>query len=258
MYRWSTWSAGCNGSIAVGEWVSESHRGDLGLVLTWARYPKLTPPGTAIPNWAYQDVTKSDLFNVTEAKALVNVNGPSLQSSASPSPPQSPVSTELTITRTSTVMVYQTISETTTSTSFPSPGHSTHMGAIIGGTVGGVAGLILVVLAILWWRRRSSPTLEYHSKYPEGKEATRRQTFVISPFTEQQEIETPRVMSIIPAPKGQFYVSLRSWYSQPPVNSLIERSQTFPLTLPRVLFSPSMSNFKLGILLNVNSAGIHW
>ena len=83
------------------------------------------------------------------------------------------------------------------------------MSAIIGGTVGGVVGLILVVLAILWWRRRHSHTSEYyHNKYPEGKEATRRQTFVISPFTEQQDIETPRVMSITPAPKGQFYVSL--------------------------------------------------
>ena len=133
-------------------------------------------------------------------------------------------------------MVYQTISETTTSTSFPNPEHSTHMSAIIGGTVGGVVGLILVVLAILWWRRRHSHTSEYHSQYPENKEDTRQQTFVISPFIEQQEIETPRVMSITHAPKGQFYVSLPLRDSQSSVNSLHERSQTFPLTLPRVLF----------------------
>ncbi|KAH8826992.1 hypothetical protein DL96DRAFT_1605108 [Flagelloscypha sp. PMI_526] len=91
-------------------------------------YPGLYPNDLPIPvpAYAYQDVTQSDKFNVDQAKALAQS-----ESSASTAQATSTQGPSISIAPPS-------------ATSEPSSGKSVSVGAIAGGTVGGVIGAVLI------------------------------------------------------------------------------------------------------------------
>ncbi|KAI6128276.1 hypothetical protein EDD17DRAFT_846712 [Pisolithus thermaeus] len=103
---------------------------------TYVGYPESIPSGTAIPHWAYQDVTPDGNFNVTLAKAVgdrpeTTATNASTTASLTPSP-----------------------SSSTSSTSSPSTQESNNTGAIVGGVVGGVVGLVAAAIAIWYFAFR--------------------------------------------------------------------------------------------------------
>ena len=65
---WSNWAENCT-QVYVAKSVSLSIAPSV-RVLTWSsRYPESVPSGTAIPNWAFLDVTATDTFNAIAAEA---------------------------------------------------------------------------------------------------------------------------------------------------------------------------------------------
>ncbi|KAF8122162.1 hypothetical protein EV363DRAFT_1210635 [Boletus edulis] len=104
-------------------------------------YPPGVPSGTAVPQWMYQDVTKTDVFNVALAQSV----GDLPESTANQV--QSSVSNTATAAGASASLTAEPIgSSTQTSTPAPSGGGSNiNIGAIVGGVVGGVVGLVVIV-----------------------------------------------------------------------------------------------------------------
>ncbi|KAF8122168.1 hypothetical protein EV363DRAFT_858627 [Boletus edulis] len=85
-------------------------------------YPPGIPSGTALPQWMFQDVMKTDVFNATLAQSVGDLpesTANQAQSTPTPTPPSTPTPT-------------------------PSGGGS-KIGAIVGGVVGGVVGLLFIV-----------------------------------------------------------------------------------------------------------------
>ncbi|KAJ7680650.1 hypothetical protein DFH06DRAFT_425574 [Mycena polygramma] len=111
-------------------------------------YPQIfvgnIPPGTAVPHWAYQNVTAEDGFNSTLAQT--QLDAPESTANAQP-----------------------------TSTALPSgpsatSSKKTNAGAIAGGVVGGVVLLAVIAAVALWFIRRRRDTAsssigptDYHS-----------------------------------------------------------------------------------------------
>ncbi|KAJ3919988.1 hypothetical protein F5877DRAFT_77540 [Lentinula edodes] len=92
------------------------------------------PGGTAVPDWAYQDVSGTDAFNETLAANVATTNHSESSSSTSPS------STS-------------TTSPTSSSVGVPSDkGNRTAI--IVGGVIGGLVGLALLAVVILFFIRR--------------------------------------------------------------------------------------------------------
>ena len=178
-------------------------------MLTIVRYPKPIPVGTSIPVWAYQDVINSDIFNVTRAMAVADLHLP--ESSASPGP-----------TGTETAVITYTTSPSSIPQVSPSQEHPKHTGAIVGGVIAGVAGLVIVVAAILWrYRRRArrvvkpkeiTPASTYHSSDQGHWDDKQQQALLASPPVEQQGLNPPQVIPVTSVFGGKFYVSTRSIY----------------------------------------------
>ncbi|KAG6377322.1 hypothetical protein JVT61DRAFT_15112 [Boletus reticuloceps] len=102
-------------------------------------YPPGVPSGTALPQWMFQDVTKTDVFNATLAQSV----GDFPESTANQA--QSSVSNSATAASASASLTAEPIGPPTqTSTPAPSGGGS-KIGAIVGGVVGGVVGLLAIV-----------------------------------------------------------------------------------------------------------------
>ncbi|KAI9571570.1 hypothetical protein HD554DRAFT_2168839 [Boletus coccyginus] len=104
-------------------------------------FPLDVPTGTAVPQWAFQDVTTSDLFSVTLAQSVGD----------------SPESTALNNAK-STGSVYPTdasasltASPSPTGTGTASSGSSSSTAAIVGGVVGGVVGLALIAGVVVFF-----------------------------------------------------------------------------------------------------------
>ncbi|KAJ7709713.1 hypothetical protein B0H17DRAFT_1028862 [Mycena rosella] len=162
-----------------------------GKVLTWSTfdtncttvYPQIfdsnIPSGTAVPHWAYQNVTADDGFNVTLAQ--MQLEAP--ESTANPNP---------------------------TGTTAP-PGNSeppshknSNAGPIAGGVVGGVVLLALVCMTAFWFirRRRRGAAPSNLMQTPMGYHATSE----ITPFS--SAIQTPKLYN--PADPSTFPSSLSS------------------------------------------------
>ncbi|THH28014.1 hypothetical protein EUX98_g6170 [Antrodiella citrinella] len=118
---WSTWNQNCTAAIYE------------------SVYPEPIPSGTAVPAWAFLDVTVSDNFNASAAQLNEETNpAESSASSVAALPTNSPT------------------------VGGPLPTHAaaashsgSPVGAIVGGVVGGVVGLaILAAIGIFFWRRR--------------------------------------------------------------------------------------------------------
>ncbi|KAI6005670.1 hypothetical protein EDD15DRAFT_661020 [Pisolithus albus] len=122
---WSSWATNCS--------------------TVYTGYPENVPSGTAIPQWAYQDVSSTDDFNAT----LAELTGDSPESTAAVS--QS-TATSLPTSTTSTSAIASVTPAPSLSTT-PSPqsaSKSSNTGAIVGGAVGGVVGLAAIVGLATW------------------------------------------------------------------------------------------------------------
>ncbi|KAJ3851630.1 hypothetical protein EV368DRAFT_83341 [Lentinula lateritia] len=97
-------------------------------------YSKYRPGGTAVPDWAYQDVSGTDAFNETLAADVATTDHSESISSTSPS------STS-------------TTSPTSSSVGVPSDKGS-RTAIIVGGVIGGLIGLSLLAVVILFFIRR--------------------------------------------------------------------------------------------------------
>ncbi|KAG6377323.1 hypothetical protein JVT61DRAFT_15113 [Boletus reticuloceps] len=144
-----------------------------GTIINWSKwnfncstvYPGVftpgIPSGTAVPQWALQDVTTSDLFNVTLAQSTGD--NPELTATRAQSTNS--------LTGTSTVgSVSFTAQPQSPATSAPAPGSSSPgsglgTSAIIGGVVGGVVGFLLIVGAIALCVMKRKPTETPPPKY---------------------------------------------------------------------------------------------
>ncbi|KAI0723514.1 hypothetical protein C8Q76DRAFT_398353 [Earliella scabrosa] len=125
-------------------------------------YPNPIPPGTAVPAWAFQDVTSNDHFNVSEAFVVASADLPDTTASASPTPsptPGSSSSVSSSSSQSSSSSSSSSESESPTQTSDSQDGQatsrsSTKIGPIVGGVVGGVVGAIALGAAAFYLLRR--------------------------------------------------------------------------------------------------------
>ncbi|KAF8122163.1 hypothetical protein EV363DRAFT_1156451 [Boletus edulis] len=137
-----------------------------GTIINWSKwnfncstvYPGVftpgIPSGTAVPQWALQDVTKSDLFDVTLAQSTgdgTELTATRAQSTGS-----------LTGTSTAGSVLFTTQPQSAaTSALAPGPsssGSGSGTSAIIGGVVGGVVGFFLILGAIALYVMKRKPT----------------------------------------------------------------------------------------------------
>ncbi|KAI6028726.1 hypothetical protein F5J12DRAFT_392853 [Pisolithus orientalis] len=121
---WSSWSDNCS-TIYIG-------------------YPESIPSGTAIPEWAYQNVITSDDFNVT----LARVVGDSPESTATEA-----ATTTSTISTSTSLAASLTSAPSTSASliSLQSTPKSSNSGAIVGGAVGGAVGLAVIAALARWF-----------------------------------------------------------------------------------------------------------
>ncbi|KIM62167.1 hypothetical protein SCLCIDRAFT_120554 [Scleroderma citrinum Foug A] len=154
---WSSWSTNCT-TVYPGV------------------YPENVPSGTAIPHWAYQDVTTSDDFNAT----LAQLTGDTPESTATKA--------QATATAvTSSALPASITSSGNAGTQSPSPSSSSksNTGAIVGGAVGGVVVLGAIAAFITWFcirrrrRQTKAPSAMYDGSAPGGTNSM----YTTSPFT---------------------------------------------------------------------------
>ncbi|KAJ4487752.1 hypothetical protein J3R30DRAFT_842868 [Lentinula aciculospora] len=111
---WSQWTTNCS-SLNTG-------------------FPLGLPGGTAVPDWAYQDISESNAFNETLAAVVATTDHSESSSSASPS---------------------STNTTSPTSSSVGPLNHTSNDDAVlVGGLLGGLIGLALLAVAILFFIRR--------------------------------------------------------------------------------------------------------
>jgi len=141
-------------------------------------FPLELPGGTAVPDWAYQNVTGTNAFNETLAAAVATTDHAESSSSASPS-------------STGSATTSPTTSPFTSPEESLSSGNS-HAAAVIAGLIAGVIGMGLLAVAILFLirrRRRSqiAPSAVYmESSRGVGDVASRGQYAPIGLKTERE------------------------------------------------------------------------
>jgi len=139
--EWAYWDANCQ-SVYV------------------TQYPDVIPDGTAVPAWAYLNVTTTGIWNAVNAQAV----GDSPESTFTPIPTASvpPVSSATGSGGAAGGSGSSTHQPMSTSTGSSSGKSSSNAGAIAGGVVGGVAVLALIGIGAWWFmrkRRNTSPGL---------------------------------------------------------------------------------------------------
>ncbi|KAI0773762.1 hypothetical protein C8Q74DRAFT_1368319 [Fomes fomentarius] len=156
------WGSATN--LAMLSWVSATLLGYIGMLidsdgresvgLVGKLYPNPIPPGTAIPAWAFQDVTVQDRFNVTVAAKVASEGLPDTTPTATLSIPASTLDSSTTSsTQTSASPSDSAAASPSTTTK------SSNVGPIVGGVVGGVLGALLIgALAFYLLRKRQVKT----------------------------------------------------------------------------------------------------
>lgn len=124
---WSSWTFNCS-AIAFG-------------------YPEDIPSGTAIPNWAYQDVTTTDNFNVTLAQSVGDA------------PESTATKAQTTANGVSAGAVSASLTALPTVTPSPFSSKPSDVGAIAGGVVGGIVGLAALAALGIWFFKRGRRTI---------------------------------------------------------------------------------------------------
>jgi len=142
------------------------------------QYPGIIPPNTAVPHWAYLNYTKADIFDPVLAKAA---GGPE---SLSPVPPTLSVSDGQTSSPTSpsgTRVLSSTTGPSPTQESNNGGRKPSHVGAIVGGVIGGLAALTVAGVGT-WIFRRKRATVHSDGDHPDYTKVS------TDPPTSEQEI----------------------------------------------------------------------
>jgi len=185
---WTNWRQNCSAAdVSIGS------------------FPLNIPEGTAVPAWAYQDVSAANTFNLTFARVDT-----------------APAST---YAGSATSTAHSATSSGATATSTPSSGHKSDAGAIAGGVIGGLAALALLGLLIfLLYRRHKernnnegvSPVAPYYADDPSnvahvGYPDTTNHSYNTSPTmfgsepqTMQQKLYDPADPSTFPQTPASF------------------------------------------------------
>ncbi|CCA70038.1 hypothetical protein PIIN_03978 [Serendipita indica DSM 11827] len=138
-----------------------------------AAYPREVPSGTAIPAWAFLNITVLDRFTAGAAQALVG------QPDLTIGTPQSTISSSQTTSSGSPTTQPSSSSSTESSTptsSQPQPSSKDDTPAIVGGVVGGVVGLGLIVCLFIFLMKHNqtikakkrAPSAEFTKMMPPG------------------------------------------------------------------------------------------
>ncbi|TFK92335.1 hypothetical protein K466DRAFT_236269 [Polyporus arcularius HHB13444] len=119
------------------------------------KYPEPIPGGTAVPAWAFLDVTTNSTFDIDAAMALASQDAPDVRSNSTSSATSSATSSSTSTSASAPSAVTtstKSVSTISGSTSYiPSasasawsvPDHQHNdVGAIVGGTIGGVVGVL--------------------------------------------------------------------------------------------------------------------
>lgn len=202
---WSSWSTNCS--------------------TVYPGYPESIPTGTAIPQWAYQDVVTTDDFNVTLAQAV----GDSPESTATTAP-----ATATSVSTTTGVVASLTAAPSSSTTSLSQPSSkSTNTSAIVGGAVGGVVGLAAIAGLATWFflRRRRQVTPFSATDGGAPPPATNSMYMGSSPFTSlatQPKLYDPSDPSTFPTspPSPTIQTSLSNGYQNPSIHSNLYASQS--------------------------------
>ncbi|KAI0716736.1 hypothetical protein C8Q76DRAFT_416190 [Earliella scabrosa] len=163
-------------------------------------YPEPIPDGTAIPAWAFLNITRNSNFNVTAAKAFAAQDLPDV--TVNPAPPE-PVSssTSASSESTSTITSAPSLASTNLAPASPTstiPAPSASIGdvsvdagmkptsnvvSIVGGTVGGLIGVLLTCALMLFivLRHRKNIRAAQHSCDSSVAEGSMTEQSVISP-----------------------------------------------------------------------------
>ncbi|KAN0076908.1 hypothetical protein V8E55_010763 [Tylopilus felleus] len=162
-------------------------------------FPLGIPAGTAVPQWALQDVTLSNMFNVTLAQSVGD----------------NPESTATHVQSTGSVA---TPSKSVPASLTPSPSVSSssksNTGAIAGGVVGGVVGLALLVgvavvtFSIMRKKRRKIPSSAQFADTPNSPSPGYTSPTFFAPQTAQPKLydpSDPSTFPTTPVPTGPPY-----------------------------------------------------
>ncbi|KAJ3744841.1 hypothetical protein DFH05DRAFT_1491054 [Lentinula detonsa] len=155
---WSQWSTNCS-SLNTG-------------------FPLGLPGDTAVPDWAYQDISESDAFNETLAAEVATTDHSESSSSALPSSTSS-------------------VSPTSSSVRFPK-GPNGDTAVIVGSLLGGLIGLALLVAAILFFiRRRRRSRMAPSTVYLEASHS-KEDTASRGRYTQVDALKTERAVPDLP------------------------------------------------------------
>ncbi|KAI0697523.1 hypothetical protein C8T65DRAFT_832483 [Cerioporus squamosus] len=144
-------------------------------------YPESIPGGTAVPAWAFLDVTTNSTFDIGAAMALASRDTPDVKSNSTSSVASSSTSTSTStpslssVTSSTAPMSGSTTSGSTTSTTASPAGNASSnpdhrhsdVGPIVGGTIGGVVG-VLFTGALMYhvvFRKPKTPSSESDSAH---------------------------------------------------------------------------------------------
>jgi len=126
-------------------------------------FPNSIPLGTSVPTWAYIDPRPLGLFSASQAQAYADSASVSLTPGVSPSA----TSTSTTTTAISTISVDSNSQSTSTASPSSNSSKSSPIGAIVGGIVGGLAVIVLCVIALLLYNRgKNKPATDHHIPAP--------------------------------------------------------------------------------------------
>ncbi|KAJ3995649.1 hypothetical protein F5050DRAFT_1895643 [Lentinula boryana] len=158
VHRWSQWSTNCS-SLNTG-------------------FPLGLPGDTAVPDWAYQNITESDAFNETLAAEVATTDHSESSSLALPS---------------------STSAASPTSSSVrPPKGPNSDTALIVGSLLGGLIGLALLVGAILFFiRRRRRSRMAPSTVYLEASHS-REDTASRGRYTPVDALKTERAVPDLP------------------------------------------------------------
>jgi len=120
-------------------------------------YPEAIDKDTAVPNWAYLNVSDTGGSFIPGLASLAGDSPEStyMSTTTSPVPPTSTLPPSTTSTTPSSSTLPPTSTTTSQTPTHIPGGGSSHVGAIAGGAVGGMIGLLLVaILGTLFYRRK--------------------------------------------------------------------------------------------------------
>jgi len=187
--QWSVWDANC-ASIYV------------------SQYPGVIPVGTAVPHWAYLNVTLANIWSATDSETATD----NPESSGAPIPTATVSGSSSTSPGSHTTGNAAGASGSVGSNSSGSKS-SSNAGAIAGGVVGGLAALGIIAGLVTWFlvRKRRNAAASGQNVVAPNYEYTPAAPYSPTPHSEpQMKLYNPNDPSSFPVPVGGDLPSLNT------------------------------------------------